>query len=279
MNISEAIYWGSEKLSQLKNPKLEAEVLLSAVLEKDRVFVKTFVEKELEVKEFILYKKFIQKRSKSIPVAQILGYQYWNEFKILVDENVLIPRDETEILSLEIKKYLEKQKKENLKILDIGTGSGCISIFLKHYFPNSQVSGIDISQKALKIAQKNKKIQNLDIEFFYSDLFSNIKDGSKFDVMVANLPYVPSELKVSLEVKKEPALALFSGKDGLVLIRRLANELKMKNIIFQVLFLEFLPSQKEKIETIFHDKKITFLSDVGGDVFFAKIEELNTEIL
>lgn len=273
MNIVEVINWGKEKLKNLENPKLEAEVLLSVVLKKDRLFLKVFDKKKLDIKQLNLYKKFVQKRSERIPVAQIIGYKIWNEFRIFVDENVLIPRDETEILCFKIKKYLEKQKKKNFKILDIGTGSGCISIFLKRHFPYSQVWGIDISEKALSIAQKNKKFQNLDVEFFYSDLFSTIKEGSAFDVIVANLPYVPSDLKVSLEVEKEPALALFSGMDGLDLIRRLADELRVNKIKFGLLFLEFLPSQKEAIAAIFQDKKVVFLSDVGGDVFFAKIED------
>ncbi len=269
MNIHQALLWGQSQLSNFDNPKLEAEVLLAEIIEKDRTFLKSHQEYKLSFFQQWKFKRWIKKRKNNIPVAQIIGYKKWAGFQIFVDKNVLIPRDETEILCKKI--VMEKRNFTPQKILDIGTGSGAIAIFLAHKFPGCEMSGIDISLKALKIAQKNTQSNDVHIKFLKSDLLKTLKNGSQFDIIVANLPYVPSGMDVSSEVKKEPNLAIFAGSDGLDLVRKLKLQIQDKKIQFSELWLEFLPIQKEAIQTIFSSYQVKFFTDCGGDVFFAKI--------
>ncbi len=290
MNIESAIIFGTQQLKALPNGKLEAEVLLSAVLKKDRIYLKTNTKKNLFFWQVNTFKKYLKKRSKHIPTAYILGHKDWYDLRIQVSRHTLIPRDETEILCDHILKSLGDIQEthiggNNIKtladlkishhlksILDVGTGSGCIAILMKKFFPMAKVQAVDISSKALKMAQKNAAEHNAAIDFSKSDLLENIKYGSIIDLIIANLPYIPENMVLAEEVNKEPRSALFSGKDGLDHIRKLANQLKEKNIMFGALWLEFLPQQKDEIQHIFLGHSIQFFPDAGGDIFFAQIK-------
>jgi len=218
--------WGEEDLQYLKNPKLEAEVLLVGVLKKDRVFLKTNPAFPLSWGERRLYKKCIRKRLEGFPVAQILKCKDWAGFRIIVNKHVLIPRDETEILCKEI---CERQRTSSVKrILDVGTGSGIIAIFLKHHFPEAMVQALDFSSRALNVARKNAKKHQPAIEFLRSNLLDKIEANEQYDIIVANLPYVPENISITPEVAKEPRKAIFSGADGLDLLRVFAEQLKEK---------------------------------------------------
>ena len=129
---------------------------------------------------------------------------------------------------------------------------------------------LDISKKALAVARKNAAQQKQLVDFEYSDLLSAVESGTHFDVIVANLPYVPENIVVTKEVQQEPHSAIFSGVDGFDHLRRFALELQ--NISFSTLWLEFLPSQKEGIIEIFKDYEVTFKGDVAGNLFFAEIK-------
>ncbi len=269
MTIKRAITWGKRVLSELHFPLLEVEVLLSHILNTDRAFLKANNERKLSMKECWKFRRGIKKRRKNIPLAYIIHTKLWGGISIYVNKNVLIPRDETEILCTKI-----TQKKRGFLprvILDIGTGSGCIALYLKKHWMKARVIALDKSKKALHVAQKNAQKHQLSIEFLYSNLLSNISQNSSFDIIVANLPYVPELQSVSPEVQKEPPNAIFSGVDGLEHIRCLAHELKKKNIHYQELWLEFLPSQKKSITHIFKNQKIQFLGDISESIFFACI--------
>ena len=267
--ISDALFWCTQKLKNIKNPKLESEVLLAEILKKNRSFLKTHSKQLLTRNERFKLFQWANKRTKHIPLAYIQGYKYWNNFKIKVNNHVLIPRDETEILAQKIIEQNNSSMVSN--ILDIGTGSGCLAIFLKKSFPNTKVSGIDISKKALSIAKKNASILNIDVHFFYSNLLSKIDQKSHFNIIVANLPYIPESIAVSLEVKKEPHNAIFAKENGLELIKELKEQLQTKKVSFDQLWLEFLPQQQNDIQKIFKSWKCDFQTDIGGDIFFVKI--------
>lgn len=156
---------------------------------------------------------------------------------IEVNPNVLIPRFETELLVEKTIKYIHQLfpsiSTKNLQILDIGTGSGCISITLKKEL-NSQVTGIDISNKALEVARKNAQSNQVDIKFFQSDIFSNVKN--KFDIIVSNPPYIRKDEKIETIVKNnEPHLALYAKEEGLYFYKKIlsqaSNHLKNKFLI------------------------------------------------
>lgn len=147
-----------------------------------------------------------------IPVQYILGYTYFYKSKFIVNNNVLIPRFDTEVLVEETLKTIENYN--NPKILDLCTGSGCIGISIKKEMPQLSVTCIDISSQALDVAKMNAKMNNTEITFVQSDLLRNIEDT--FDIIVSNPPYIDiNEEVMSLVKDNEPALALYSPNEGL----------------------------------------------------------------
>lgn len=147
------------------------------------------------------------------PIQYLIGYVDFYGYKINVNEDVLIPRYETEYLLEKVINISKKIFSDKINILDIGTGSGAISIVLKNEL-NSNVTACDISKKALNVAINNAKINNSSIKFIESDIFSNIND--KFDIIISNPPYISSDEVIMDSVKKyEPNLALYAPKDGL----------------------------------------------------------------
>lgn len=166
----------------------------------------------------------VEKRLKHIPLAYIFGKTNFYGFDFEVDKNVLIPRIDTEIL---IEKLVDEIKKSNKQcsVLDIGTGSGVIAICLKK-LTDANVVAVDVSENALKIASKNAKINNAEIEFVKSDLFSKIGE-KRFDFIVSNPPYIESDVVLTLDaevVENEPILALDGGKDGLDFYRKIISQ-------------------------------------------------------
>ena len=147
------------------------------------------------------------------PIQYLIGYVDFYGYKINVNEDVLIPRYETEYLLEKVINISKKIFSNKINILDIGTGSGAISIVLKNEL-NSNVTACDISKKALNVAINNAKINNSSINFIKSDIFSNVND--KFDIIISNPPYISSDEVIMDSVKKyEPNLALYAPKDGL----------------------------------------------------------------
>ena len=157
----------------------------------------------------------IKELESGIPVQYIVGNVdfYGNTFK--VNKNTLIPRFETELLVEKTIKYINKYFNNEIKILDIGTGSGCIAITLNKLLDNSMVTAVDISKDALDVARENNKINNTDVNFIESDVFSNIND--KYDVIISNPPYISyDDIEVMDIVKNnEPHLALYAKDNGL----------------------------------------------------------------
>lgn len=176
----------------------------------------------------------IEQLLSGIPVQYILGYTYFYKYKFFVDKNVLIPRFDTEVLIEETIKIINETNKNKLKVLDIGTGSGCIAITLKKELVDIEVSAIDISKEALDIAKKNAILNNVDINFIHNDLLKNIND--KFDIIISNPPYIDIEENVMELVKDyEPHLALYSPNKGLYhyeeILKQSNNNLKENGII------------------------------------------------
>ncbi len=234
MDIQGVLRWGTEELSSLEHSHLEAEVLLCAVLKCDRMVFKTHPEKKVSWWPLLLYKKCVQQRRKNMPVAYIVGHKEWGGMRIFVNRHVLIPRDETEILCEHI--TAERRKNIHRHILDVGTGSGCIALFLARVFPSAKITALDNDSDALRVARKNFSKSGLRVEILRSNLLEKISAHSEFDLVVANLPYVPEKFAVTPEVGKEPRQAIFSGRDGLDLMRQFAGQLiEKKNTFFRTL--------------------------------------------
>ena len=193
-----------------------------------RYFLEDFKERKVEnlASEF---EKVTEELKKGKPYQQILGYTEFYGNRFFVDENVLIPRPETEeLLELAISKIKNlKSKIQNLKLLDVGTGSGIIPITLKKYFPDAEISAMDISEKALEIAQKNAYFHQTEIKFLKAN-YLNTDLTEKYDVIISNPPYIGIDENTEIEdsVKGfEPNIALFSPtSDALIFYRKIAKD-------------------------------------------------------
>lgn len=190
-----------------------------------------------EALELIKVSKNIEKDynllKEGYPIQYLIGYVDFYGYKINVDKNVLIPRYETELLVDKTINLIKKKFTNKIDILDIGTGSGAISIVLSKNI-NSNVTACDISEKALNMAENNARLNNVNINFIESDLFSNV--DSKFDVIISNPPYISYDEEIMESVKKyEPNLALFANNNGLEfydkILSNITNYLKKNFII------------------------------------------------
>ena len=225
MTIKQAITKGMIMLksNNVESPKLKARLLLQYVLDKPRQYIIVYDNKEIDKQQQWQYFVNIEKLTKGIPLQHITHRQEFMKMDFFVDENVLIPRPDTEILVEEVIKIA--QKYNSPRILDLCTGSGAIAISLKKFLPNADITAVDISEKALEIAQKNAEKLEAKINFVKSNLFDKL-DNKKFDIIVSNPPYIRKDeiKKLSEEVQKEPKIALDGGEDGLDFYRIIAEQ-------------------------------------------------------
>jgi release factor glutamine methyltransferase len=185
----------------------------------------THLEEELPVAEAARYSRLIERRSQGEPIQYITGETEFYGLPFRVTLDVLIPRPETEHL---VEKVIELAAQfKNPHIVDVGTGSGAIAVALAHELARAQlqaqVTAIDLSSQALKIAEENARRNGVYLRFLQGDLLAPVA-GERFEIIVSNPPYVPSEDRASLSIEVrdyEPALALFAGEDGLEVYRRL----------------------------------------------------------
>ncbi|MTI80618.1 MAG: peptide chain release factor N(5)-glutamine methyltransferase [Firmicutes bacterium] len=226
MNIQMALASARALLHQnnIEQPRLDAEVLLSQVLNCNRAYLLTNNVKPLTEMQLRQFNELVQKRTQGQPVAYLVGVKEFMGLNFTVTPDVLIPRPDTELMVETAVSIINKHAKENPKLLDVGTGSGAVVVSTTHFVPRLKATAVDISEQALKIAQKNAKEHNVDnkIEFIKGNLLESLLH-QKADIITANLPYVPSQdiLTLSEEVKNEPKLALDGGPDGLDLYRQL----------------------------------------------------------
>ena len=217
-----------------------------------------------EEKQFVeeIYKKL----AAHIPAQYIIGHAEFFGMQLKVDERVLIPRPETEEL---VELILAENLKDNLKVLDIGTGSGAIALALAKNRPYWSVTAVDISQDALDLSLENANAQNLNLSFIKSDCFSEI--SAKYDIIVSNPPYISraDEAEVSLNVlHSEPHLALFADEDGLAIYRKIAEGSKDYLTDDGKIYLEIGYKQGQSVPALFMenipDKRVRTLKDQFG---------------
>ena len=207
------------------------------------------------------YTELLTRRLNGEPLQYIEEYIPFYSIQINVDQRCLIPRPETEFLIELIKNKSDNPK----KILDVGTGTGCIALMLKKLYPESTVDACDISLESLDLAKENSEINNLEINLFQSDLLSDVEEVD-YDVIVANLPYIPTKTLSSLEsevVDYEPLVALDGGVDGLLYINRLIKEIEEKVIRNLTLFLEVDTSHATTVlNNLSHWKQVELEKDL-----------------
>ena len=218
MQIKEAMRKGMIKLktNDVKEPNLKARLLMQYILNRPREYILVHDDKQLTLRQNVDYFKLIKKLIEGVPLQHITHQQEFMKLMFYVDENVLIPRPDTEILVEEVIKLAKNINAK--KILDLCTGSGAIAVSLAKYIEGSQITATDISRKALSIAKLNATNNNVEdkITFVSSDLFQNISE-EKYDIIVSNPPYIKRKVIKTLdeEVKREPIIALDGGNDGL----------------------------------------------------------------
>lgn len=227
MTISELIKKGIIELKNgnIEEPKLKARLLMQYVLNKSRQYVIVNDREELDNIKEKQYLEEIKILKKGVPIEHITHQKEFMKLSFFVDKNVLIPRQDTEIL---VEEVINIAKKNNAKkILDLCTGSGAIAVSLAKYLPQAEITAIDISNEALKIAKKNAISNNVEnqITFISSDMFTNLNE-EKFDIIVSNPPYIKTNVikNLDIQVQNEPYIALDGGKDGLDFYKKIINE-------------------------------------------------------
>ena len=227
MTIKEALSKGMIilKNNNVESPKLKARLLLQYILKQTRQYIIVYDNKDISKKEQFEYFINIEKLTKGVPLQHITHLQEFMKMDFFVDENVLIPRPDTEILVEETIKIAQRMKAP--KILDLCTGSGAIAISIAKNVSNAEIYAVDISEKALKVARKNAERLEVvkKVKFIKSNLFNEI-GKNKFDIIVTNPPYIKKEdiQYLSDEVQNEPLLALDGGLDGLDFYRKILNQ-------------------------------------------------------
>lgn len=251
-SISYLLKQSTEKLESVSDsPRLDAEVLLSFVLEKDRSYFMTWPEKELSDQQLEKFYALEKKRLQGAPIAHLTGEKEFWSLNLNITKDTLIPRPETELL---VEQIINAYPAEDTKhLLDLGTGSGAIALAIASEKKNWLITATDQSESALEIAKQNAAKLNLaNVQFTQSDWFQNLAN-KKFDIIVSNPPYIASDdphLKQG-DVRFEPLTALASGSDGLDDIREIVAHAKNHLNPDGMLAVEHGYDQKDAVYEIF----------------------------
>ena len=222
MTIKEILKKGINELEKnnIQEPILQSKILLASIIHESKEYLLIHDDDKLDNIVIEEFEKGINRLIQGEPIQYITGFKEFMGYRFLVNQNVLIPQPDTEILVEEVLKLCKAKD----KILDLCTGSGAIAIALSKLNKESKVYASDISLEALKVAKENNKNLNTDVTFIQSDLFNNIED--KFDIIVSNPPYIETRTieTLSKQVQNEPKLALDGGEDGLKFYRKIVAE-------------------------------------------------------
>lgn len=252
----------------IDSPRLDAEILLAHVINCRRLTLYVDSEKILPLQSVFRFNELINRRIEGFPVAYIIGNKDFMGLNFAVNQNVLIPRPDTEILTEFVGEYL-RVLNTDVNFLDLGTGSGAIAISILKFVKNARATAVDISEDALNVAKFNSVKFHVEdrINFLLGDLFSPVT--GKFDAIVSNPPYIPTaELEtLQKEVKTEPQIALDGGKDGLNFYRRIISDAPRFLSDGGLLAVEIGINQASAVKNLFEAAKfidIEVLKDLAG---------------
>lgn len=265
----EAMTWGADRLAEerIDNCRADADLLLAKILKfsRDRLYLER--DRMLSAEEWEEYKGLIERRAGHEPLQYLLKRQEFMGLEFYVDGRVLIPRAETELLVEKILELKSKVKKQEPAVLDLCTGSGAIAIAINYYWPETKVTGVDISMEALEVAEFNARTLGVEIDFRQGDFLAEVK-GEQWDFIVTNPPYVSEEeyQEVQPEIYREPKIAFLGGVDGLDFYRELALKGRASLNDEGIILMEIGWRQGLKICKLFDDAgfKTTVFQDLAG---------------
>lgn len=255
--IEDLLQYGKQQLEQSGNEyaKYERKVLLEEVLGCNYMYMLMNKDEIVEPFEEEKYKELLAKRCEHYPLQYLLGYAHFMDYTFVVNESVLIPRNDTEILVENVLEWMDKadiKERTFHKVLDLCCGSGCIGISLKCYQNSIDLTLSDVSQDALLVAKENCKRHGVEAKQICSNLYDNL-EGQRYHIIVSNPPYIESEVIKTLmpEVKDyEPMLALDGGQDGLDFYRVIIGEAPKHLEEDGCLFLEIGYNQSEEVTAL-----------------------------
>jgi release factor glutamine methyltransferase len=266
MKISEALFYARQKLQKqnISSYKIDSEILLRKALNASKEFIIFNPDNLLTSLQKTEFLDLVKRRENFEPISHIINNREFYGFNFYVNNDVLDPRPDSEIL-IELVQELYSNKNQNIEILEVGTGSGCLIITLSKIYKNSINVALDISKNALKVANKNSLNNQAtkQIEFIESNLFCALENkNKKFNLVISNPPYIPSKEINNLqnEVKNfEPILALDGGEDGLDFYRKIAKDSKNYLLKDSYIILEIGFDQKKEIVEIFEKENFQFV--------------------
>ncbi|MCP6680919.1 peptide chain release factor N(5)-glutamine methyltransferase [Bacillus nakamurai] len=272
--VFEALSWASSYLTEAGRDKNAAELLLSNDTGMERSKLLASLREPVGEDELYRFKRHVEMHKEGIPLQYIIGKEYFYGREFFVNDDVLIPRPETEEVVYHL---LEKQKlvfpaEERLSVLDIGTGSGAIAVTLALENERLSVSAADISKEALQVAEKNAKNLGADVRFFQGDLLGPfISSGEKADIIVSNPPYISEEEMAGLsDIVRfhEPLHALTDGGDGLKFYKRFMEELPLVIKDKALVVFEIGYNQGKAVKELFchsfPNAEVEVLKDING---------------
>ena len=269
MKIKELIEYGKNTLNknEVQDSSIISRILAEYILNFNRQEIIANIDKEVKEEQRVRYYLALIEIIQGMPIQYITNKQEFMKLDFYVDENVLIPQPDTEIL---VEKAIEEAKKiENVEILDMCTGSGCIGISIAKNIKNAKVTLVDISENVIEIAKKNalrNKVES-QLTFIQSNMFEKVE--KKFDIIVSNPPYIKTDVipKLDKQVQNEPHIALDGGKDGLKFYKIIIEEAKKYLKENGKLILEIGYDQKEEVENLIKQsgqyKKIEDIKDLS----------------
>ncbi|WP_392340065.1 peptide chain release factor N(5)-glutamine methyltransferase [Moritella marina] len=220
--IAQILQWAVKQLTDSESPKLDAEVILCFLLEKDRSYLFAWDDKVLDDEIISRFSALITRRQAGEPVAHILGYREFWSLELEVSADTLIPRPDTEVL---VEQALACMPTQTCQVLDLGTGTGAIALALASESPQARVIAIEYNQSAAALARRNAKRCGLDVEVLQGSWFEPLQSGLRFDVIVSNPPYIEAHdphLAMG-DVRFEPLTALVADEDGLADLKHIIS--------------------------------------------------------
>ncbi len=249
MNYNDILVEGINflKKNKIKNPYLDAELILSKAVNRKREEILLNINNKIENNQITKFKNYLTRRKQKEPIAYIIGYKYFWKYKFLTNKSVLIPRPDTELIVEEALKYLPIDSSK--KILDVGTGSGCIIVSLIKERPKCKGTGLDISLNATKVAKTNAKLHQLENKIKFINIDIDKYNSNNYDLIISNPPYINNvELsRLDDDIKShEPKLALSGGSNGFRYIKKVIIKSKKLLKINGKLIVEIGHKQKKQ---------------------------------